>query len=133
MKQSIGDMISVALDKVHEVTEANTIMGQPVAVGDGVTVIPISRVRIGVGGGGSEFAPKSLPAGKDNPFGGGLGCGVNVDPVAFLIIRGESVRMLPVAEPASTTIDRLIEMAPEAIDKLADFLENRKGKKENQP
>ena len=73
---------------------------------------------------------KNALAAKKDPFGGGLGAGVSIDPVAFLVIKGDSVRMLPVAEPASTTVDRIVEQAPDLIDKLADFLDGRKTKDE---
>jgi uncharacterized spore protein YtfJ len=83
-----------------------------------------------MGGGGTDFATKSALSAKKDPFGGGLGAGVSIDPVAFLVLKGDSVRMLPVAEPASTTVDRIVEQAPDLIDKLADFLDGRKTKEE---
>ena len=129
MNNNISEMLASTMEKMQKMVDVNTIIGAPVDVG-GVTVVPISKVRIGVGGGGSDFATKNALAAKKDPFGGGIGGGVNIDPVAFLIIKGDSVRMLPVAEPASSTADRLLEQAPELIDKLADFLDSRKTKDE---
>ena len=83
-----------------------------------------------MGGGGTDVATKNALASKKDPFGGGMGAGVSIDPVAFLIIKGDSVRMMPVAEPASTTVDRIVEQAPDLLDKLADFLDGRKPKEE---
>ena len=130
MNNNISEMLTSSMEKIQRMVDVNTIIGQPISVGDGVTIIPVSKVHIGVGGGGTEFATKSALAAKKDPFGGGLGAGVSVDPVAFLVIRGESVRMLPVAEPASSTIDRVVEQAPDLLDKLADFLDSRKTKEE---
>ena len=65
----------------------------------------------------------------DTPFGGGVGAGVKVTPVAFLIIKEGSVRMLPVAAPANTTADRLVEMVPDTLDKIAAFIDSRTDKK----
>ena len=130
MNNNISDMITNSMEKIQRMVDVNTIIGKPVSVGDGVTIIPISKVRIGMGGGGTEFATKNALAAKKDPFGGGLGAGVNIDPVAFLVIRGDSVRMLPVAEPASSTVDRIVEQAPDLLDKLSDFLEGRKPKEE---
>ena len=110
MNNNISEMLTSSLEKIHNMVDVNTIIGKPMTVGDGVTIIPI--------------------AAKKDPFGGGMGAGVNIDPVAFLVIRGESVRMLPVAEPASTTIDRIVEQGPDLLDKLADFLDGRKAKEE---
>ena len=127
---NISDMLASTLERIQNMVDVNTIIGKPITVGEGVTIIPVSKLHIGVGGGGTDLATKNAIASKKDPFGGGLGAGVSVDPVAFLVIRGESVRMLPVAEPASTTMDRLIEQAPDLLDKLADFLDSRKPKQE---
>lgn len=130
MTNNISEMLASTMSKIQQMVDVNTIVGKAITVGDGVTIIPISKVHIGMGGGGSDFTTKSSIAAKKDPFGGGMGAGVTVDPVAFLVIRGDNVRMLPVAEPASTTMDRLIEQAPDLLDKLADFLDSRKPKQE---
>ena len=130
MNNNISEMLTSSLEKIQRMVDVNTIVGQPVNVGDGVTIIPVSKVHIGMGGGGTDFATKNALAAKKDPFGGGLGAGVSIDPVAFLVIRGDNVRMLPVAEPASTTADRLLEQAPDLLDKLADFMDGRKAKDE---
>ena len=130
MNNNISEMLTSSMEKVQKMVDVNTIIGQPVNLGDGVTIVPITKVHIGMGGGGTEFATKSALSAKKDPFGGGLGAGVSIDPVAFLVIRGDSVRMLPVAEPASTTVDRIVEQAPDLLDKLADFLDGRKAKEE---
>lgn len=130
MTNNISEMLSSSMERIQKMVDVNTIIGQPVALGDGVTVVPITKVHIGMGGGGTDFATKSALGSKKDPFGGGLGAGVSIDPVAFLIVKGDSVRMLPVAEPASTTVDRLVETAPELLDKLGNFLDSRKAKDE---
>ena len=130
MNNNISEMLTSSMEKVQKMVDVNTIIGQPVNLGDGVTIVPITKVHIGMGGGGTEFATKSALSAKKDPFGGGLGAGVSIDPVAFLVIKGDSVRMLPVAEPASTTIDRVVEQAPDLLDKLADFLDGKRSKKD---
>ena len=130
MNNNISEMLTSSMEKIQKMVDVNTIIGQPVHLGDGVTIVPITKVHIGMGGGGTDFATKSALSAKKDPFGGGLGAGVSIDPVAFLILKGDSVRMLPVAEPASTTVDRIVEQAPDLIDKLADFLDGRKAKDE---
>ena len=130
MNNNISEMLASAMEKMQKIVDVNTIVGSPVDVGGGVTIVPISKVHIGMGGGGTDFATKSALSAKKDPFGGGMGAGVSIDPVAFLVIKGETVRMLPVAEPASTTMDRIVEQAPDLIDKLADFLDSRKSKEE---
>ncbi|MBR6376548.1 MAG: GerW family sporulation protein [Oscillospiraceae bacterium] len=130
MNNNISEMLTSSMEKIQRMVDVNTIVGKPVDVGNGVTIIPISKVHIGMGGGGTDFATKNALSAKKDPFGGGLGAGVSIDPVAFLVVRGENVRMIPVAEPASTTLDRIVEQAPDLLDKLADFLDGRKSKEE---
>jgi sporulation protein YtfJ len=95
---------------------------------DGVTIIPVSKVTVGFAGGGSDYVSKHANK-QENPFGGGVGGGMNVTPIAFLIVKDGSVRMLPVAVPANTTAERVVEMVPEVLDKLTDFIDSKLEKK----
>ena len=123
----IGDLMGEIVDKVREIADANTIVGQPIVTGE-VTIIPISRLSVGVGSGGTEFGSKHKL--EDNScFGGGAGAGINLIPVGFLIVKGDSVKLLPVAPPAATTVDRVVEMVPEAIDKITGFIDKQQEKK----
>ena len=129
MNHPLSEMLGDTMSKIREMIDVNTVVGAPITTPDGVTIIPVTKVSIGYGGGGSDFATKNYPAGRDNAFGGGAGAGVTITPVAFLVIRGENVRMLPIAEPASTSVDRLIELLPDLLDKADDFLASRKAAK----
>ena len=131
MNHPLSEMMSASMRKIREMVDVNTVIGDPIVTEGGVTIIPVTKVSIGYGGGGSDFATKNYPANRDNAFGGGAGAGVTITPVAFLVVRGENVRMLPVAEPASTSVDRLIEQLPDLIDKLQSFVESRKAEKED--
>lgn len=115
-KQTISELMQSAMGKVKEMVDVNTIVGEPIQTPDGVTLIPISKVSFGFGGGGGEFGGKPQPAPQN--FGAGLGVGVKVTPVAFLVVKDGAVRVLPVAVPAATTVDRVVEMVPDLIDKI---------------
>lgn len=128
MNHPLSEMMTSTMAKIHDMIDVNTVIGDPITAG-GVTVIPVTKVSIGYGGGGSDYATRNYPANRDNAFGGGLGAGVNITPIAFLIVRGDNVRLLPVAEPASTSVDRLIEMIPDLIDKAESFLDEKKAAK----
>ena len=119
MNHPLPDMIGLSMAKIKDMVDVNTIIGDPIQTPEGVTIIPVSKVKIGFAGGGSDFAPKGYPASKNNAFGGGSGAGVTITPVAFLVVKGESVRMMPVAEPASNSLERLVEMLPELIDQVS--------------
>ena len=130
MSQSLTKRLDKTLEKIRELVNANTVVGEPIITADGVTIIPVSNISIGMGGGGSDFSSKN--ATKENPFGGGVGAGVKVTPVAFLVVKEGSVRMIPVATPANTTADRLVEMIPDTLDRVASFIDSRKEKKEEE-
>lgn len=126
MSQKLPQMLESTITKIREMVDSNSVVGDPIAVADGVTIIPISKISIGLGGGGSDFAAKSA---SGDSFGGGLAAGVKVTPVAFLIIKDGNVRMVPVAVPANTTADRLVEMIPDTLDKITAFVDSRAEKK----
>lgn len=124
----IGDLMSTTMQKIREMVDVNTIVGKPIEAGD-VTIIPVSKVSFGFASGGSDFTTKNQKPEADNSFGGGSGAGVNIMPIAFLIVKGDTVRMLPIAPPPGTTVDRVVEMVPEVIDKVTGFIEKQQEKK----
>lgn len=128
MSQNLPNMLDSTIAKIREMVDVNSVVGDPIVTADGVTIIPISKVSVGFGGGGSDFVSKNLNQ-HENPFGGGVGAGVKVTPIAFLIIKEGSVRMLPVAAPANTTVDRIVEMVPDTLDKIVGFIDSHTEKK----
>ena len=124
MSNTLPNMLENTIAKIREMVDVNSVVGDPITTADGVTIIPISKVSIGLGGGGSDFVSRHVNH-HENPFGGGVGAGIKVTPVAFLIIKEGNVRMLPVAAPANTTVDRLVEMVPDTLDKVAAFIDSR--------
>ena len=124
MSQNLPNMLDNTIAKIREMVDVNSVVGEPIVTADGITIIPVSKVSVGLAGGGSDFVSKNTNHGE-NPFGGGVGAGVKVTPVAFLVIKEGSVRMIPVATPANTTADRLVEMVPDTLDKIATFIDSR--------
>ena len=102
MSHPLPNMIESTLQKIRDMVEVNSVVGDPITTPEGVTILPICKIRYGFGGGGADFASKQ-PSKPEYPFGGGTGVGAQITPIAFLVIKGESVRMLPIAAPASTT------------------------------
>ena len=129
MSKSLPNMLEGTIAKIKEMVDVNSVIGEPITTPDGMTIIPVSKVSVGFGGGGSDFVSKNLNK-QENPFGGGAGGGVKVTPIAFLIIKEGSVRMLPVATPANTTTDRIVEMVPDVLDRITAFVDSRTEKKE---
>ncbi len=124
-KNPLSELMQESMAKVREMVDTNTIVGEPIHTPDGVTLIPISRVSIGFGGGGAAFGNKKEAA-SDGNLGGGIGSGVKIEPVAFLIVKDGSVRVMPVAVPAVSTVDRLVEMVPDVVDRVSGFISSRK-------
>lgn len=128
MSQTLPNMMENTIAKIREMIDVNSVVGQPITTPDGVTIIPVSKVSVGVAGGGSDFVSKNVNK-QENPFGGGAGGGVKVTPIAFLIIKDGNVRMMPVAAPANTTADRIVEQVPDVLDKITAFIESKTTKK----
>ncbi len=123
-KNPLSDLMRDGMDKMRAMVDTNAIVGQPISTPDGVTLIPISRVSMGFGGGGAAFGNKK-DAASDGNLGAGIGTGVKIDPVAFLIVKDGHVRVMPVALPAATTVDRIVEMVPDVVDKVSEFVSKK--------
>ena len=123
----LTELMRATMEQVRAAADADTIIGSPIHA-EGVTLIPVSRLSFGVAGGGTEFSTKKQPAGEQS-FGGGSGASAKLEPVVFLVVRGDSVKLLPVAPPPATTVDRVIETVPEVVDKVTGFIEKQQEKK----
>ena len=121
----INDLMAETIQKIRETVDANTVVGEPIRAGE-LILIPVSKISFGFGTGASELGGKSPKAPGENPFGGGGGAGVKVTPVCFLAVSGTSVKVLPVEVPPATSVDRVVEMIPDAVTKISGFLEKRK-------
>lgn len=128
MSKNLPNMLDNTISKIREMVDANTVIGTPITTADGVTIIPVSKISVGVGGGGSDFVSKNANR-QENPFGGGAGGGVKVTPVAFLVVKEGNVRVLPIPAPANTTADRIVEQVPDVLEKITDFVDAHIGKK----
>lgn len=123
-KSPLNDLMRATMEKIHEMVDTNTIVGEPITTPDGVTLIPISKVSFGFGSGGGDYGKTT------QNFGGGSGAGVKIDPVAFLVIRDGSARVLPVAVPPVSSTDRIIEMVPDLMDKVEKYFDRKQEKED---
>ena len=119
-RNHLDALMRTTMEKVREMVDTNTIVGAPITTPDGVTLIPVSRVRFGFGTGGGSYGKTG------GEFGGGAGAGVNIDPVAFLTIKDGVTRLLPVGAAPMNTVDRIVDMAPDLVDKVENFMARRK-------
>lgn len=125
----INDLMGTTMNKIRELVDANTIIGEPIRT-DEITLIPVSKLSFGFASGGSDFTTKNQKPNANTSFGGGSGAGVNIQPVAFLVIKGSTVKVLPVAPPPESTVDRVVDMVPDVVDKVTGFIEKQQEKKD---
>ena len=121
MNNNVEGLMGVSVDKIRELVDANTVVGAPIAVGDGVTIIPVSKVSYGFASGGSDLPSKS----SSDLFGGGAGAGINITPVAFLTVKDGEINLLPVVSKPDT-VDRLVSLVPDAVNKISELAKKKK-------
>lgn len=122
----VNEVMGITMDKLKEMVDVNTVIGTPITTAEGITVVPISKVSVGFVSGGSDFATKNQPADRKNAFGGGAGAGVTIEPVGFLVIRNEAVKLIPVVPLPAGPIEKAIDLVPELVDKAAWLLDKKK-------
>ena len=120
----LGNIMEVTMSKIREMVDVDTVVGNPITTPDGITLIPISTVSFGFASGGAEF-----PIKENEGFGGGSGAGVKITPIGFLVIKEGNVRMINISPPAGTTVDRLIELLPDVMDRVQTFIDDNKKNK----
>ena len=118
-KTPLNDLMDTTMDKIRDMVDSNTIIGKPIKTDDGITILPVSKVSFGFASAGTDFDGKNA-ANKDL-FGGGSGAGVNIQPVAFLVVKDGCVRTIQLSD-GSNTIDRALTMLPELVDKVSALL-----------
>ncbi|MBQ7025702.1 MAG: GerW family sporulation protein [Peptococcaceae bacterium] len=107
---SINDAMNLTMQKLREMIDVNTVIGQPITTPDGTTLIPVSKVTFGFASGGTD--------GNNIRFGAGSGAGVTISPQAFVVISNGNVRMLYVDPPANSTLDKAVDLIPGIVDKF---------------
>lgn len=114
MEHPIGSLMDTTMEKIKEMIDVNTIIGEPITSPDGTLIIPVSKVSYGFAAGGSD-----LPTKKENKdcFGGGSGAGVTIQPVAFLTVYQGDVRLVSVDREEGTA-DKFVNMIPDVLKKV---------------
>ena len=115
----IGELMQNTMESV-----VDTVVGDPIYTPDGITLVPISKISVGFGGGGVELGSKKADGSR--PYGGGNATGVKIEPMGFLVIKEGNIRMINVTPPASNTVDRIIDLVPDVMDKIESIANTNK-------
>lgn len=134
----IEGLMITAMNSIKDMIDVDTIIGDPIETKNNTVIIPISKVSFGFASGGSEFKGevieeytkknKEEEVSYRNPFGGGSGAGVSINPVAFIVVQGECVKLLPVNH--TSAIDKLLDYIPDLFDKLGSLINKNSEKEE---
>ena len=113
----IQGLMSTAMQKIREMIDVNTIIGDPITTPDGTTIIPVSKVSFGFASGGSDLPAKV----QKDLFGGGSGAGITINPIAFLVVCGGDVKLLQLNDGDTGAVGKAVEMVPEVLHKPAEL------------
>jgi len=116
-KNPIGELMESTMENVKSILKVDTVVGDPIFTPDGITLVPVSRISVGFGGG------------ENRPYGGGNATGVKIDPIGFLVIKEGNVRMINILPAANTTVDRIIDLVPQVIDRVESFINKQNEEK----
>lgn len=111
-------LVKSAMDKVRELSEAETIVGKPIETSDGTTIIPVSKVSFGLASGGSDLGAEK------KGFGGGSGAGVTISPMAFIVVRNGEAKLLQMTTTTPYQ-NAVVNVVPEVVDKIIDFIDKK--------
>lgn len=126
----INGLMETAMQSIKDMVDVNTIVGEPVESKDGTVIIPISKVSFGFGAGGSDFGQKNL-TNADANFGGGSGGGATIEPVAFMVVGQEQIKLMPI-EKNTSPVEDIIDSVPTLLDKVIRAFK-KKGDKHQTP
>lgn len=120
-------LVKTAMEKIHEMVDCETVVGKPITTADGTTIIPISKVSFGFASGGSDLPTKS----PKNQFGGGSGAGITIQPMAFIAIHNGETKLLQMTTNTAYE-NAVVNVVPEVVDKIIDFVDKKTGKEKSE-
>lgn len=131
----VEGLMLTAMESIRSMIDVNTIIGEPMEITANITIIPVSKVGFGLAAGGSDFkdeTPEAYSRGQNSeeeiqyrlPFGGGAGVGASISPIAFIVIQNNTVKLMPVEH--NNSVDKLIDYAPDLIEKVNKILKDKK-------
>lgn len=137
----IEGLMGTAMNSIKDMVDVNTIIGDPIETTNGMVIIPISKVCVGFAAGGSEFKGETVDEYKKKdkeeevqyrlPFGGGSGAGISINPVAFVIVLKDSIKVLPIEH--NSAIEKLMDYVPDLMEKADLIMDKTMENKAKEP
>ena len=124
MEKSANGILKTTIEKVRDLVDVSTIIGEPINLPDGLTIIPVSKVTYGFASGGSDFPSKN----NVELFGGAGGAGITINPVAFLVIKDGDVTIKHIVSD-DNAVERAVSLVPEMFDKVSNVINKSKMEK----
>ena len=121
MDSKVQELMGVSIEKIRQMVDVSTVVGDPITVADGTVLIPVSKVVYGFAGGGSDIPNKQ----SQELFGGAGGAGSNITPIAFIVCSGGNARVLPMVSTPDT-LNQMANMVPDVIHTIADLISKKK-------
>ncbi len=125
-EHAVNGFIGVSVEKIRSMVDTDTMIGNPIPCGDGITVIPVSKISVGFASGGSDLPTRT----NKEYFAGGAGAGMSVKPVGFLVINHGEVRMVQMSEKGGDSASAIMDKIPDLLDKVSNMFSKEKEKKE---
>ena len=116
MEHPIGRLMQTTLENIKDMVDVNTVIGEPIDARDGSTIIPLSRVSFGFVAGGGEYDTQRTVNPDQMPFAGGSGAGVSLQPVGFLVVGADGVKVLPAQH--ITAWERAVNCVPQLLEDM---------------
>lgn len=122
----IPEIIRSSMENIRSMFDANKVVGDPITTPQGTTIIPISKISMGIAASGFDYNPKKEAQPRPQNFGGGGGTGLTVNPIGFLIVDPDgAVEFINVTnkgkpDPVDQIAD-LVERTPDIIAKIKDL------------
>ncbi len=130
MEHPIGNLMQTTLENIKDMVDVNTVIGEPIPTVNGPTIIPVSKVSFGFLAGGGEYDLNRLPD-TETPFAGGSGAGVSVQPVGFLVVGQDGVKVLPAQQ--LTAWERAVNCAPQLLEDIKNLLPKKENAAQDGP
>ena len=126
-KTSVSEMLGVSIDKIKEMADVNSVIGEPIRLENGTTIIPISKVSYGFASGGSDLPSKY----EKNLFGGGAGAGISIKPEGFLVVAPDGSAEMVSADTSADPVSSAITAVPHVVNKISEIMNKKKQKKKS--